>query len=147
MKYAQIYQIGRIDPKESRLVKENLTEGEASSEKSYLLKEANIKTDFETLRLLVKDMGFFKPSYLWFLFQAIQIVGFQILGYYTLWNYGYGVLPLLFSSLFLIMAQVSLCFKKNSFCYFLRLIKILIRPISKKYWTAFIRAEFFTFVY
>ena len=103
-----MYQIGRIDPKDSRISTKNSSNDEATYEKLYLLKEASIKADFETLRKVALDMGYFKPSYFYFMFQFMQIVSLQILGYYILWTYGYDLLPLSCSSLCLILAQVKL---------------------------------------
>ena len=113
MKYAKNFQIGRIDPKDSRISKENLTQGEASSEKEKLLKEVNIKDDFATLRKVAKKMGYFNPSYFYFFLQALQIVGLHVLGYYILWNYGYSALPLSIATICLIVAQVNVYLYNN----------------------------------
>lgn len=108
MKYAKLYQIGRIHPEESRVNKEKLEDslGVNSSEKDKLLREASIKNDFVTLRQLATSMGYFNPSYVYFILQAIQIVGFHVLGYFILLKYGYSIVPLSLATIFLVIAQV-----------------------------------------
>lgn len=109
MKYAKTYQIGRIKPNESRTNRLNyLNSEETSNETAYTIKHADIKRDFDSLRLLAKKMNLFEPSYFFFLFNAFQIVFFHILGYYILWNYGYGLWPFICASLSLIVAQVRI---------------------------------------
>ena len=114
MKYAKLYRIGRIHPQESRVNKEKLevTMGaKSSSEKEYLMREASIKNDFATLRHLAASMGYFKPSYVYFLLQAIQIIGFHVLGYFILLKYGCSIVPLSLAVVFLVIAQVEFkCF-------------------------------------
>ena len=114
MKYAKLYQIGRIHPQESRVNKEKseVTMGaKSSSEKEYLMREASIKNDFATLRHLASTMGLFKPSYVYFLLQAIQIIGCHVLGYFILLKYGCSIVPLSLAVVFLVIAQVeSKCF-------------------------------------
>ena len=111
MKYAKLYQIGRIHPQESRVNKEKLevtTMGEkSSSEKEYLMREASIKNDFASLRHLAASMGYFKPSYVYFLLQAIQIIGCHVLGYFILLKYGCSLVPLSLAVVFLVIAQVE----------------------------------------
>ena len=101
-----MHQIGRIDPKESRLNKLNFLK-ESSNESSYILKQAEMKKDFEDLRKLADKMDLFKPSYFFFVFNALQITFFHVLGYYIFWNYGYGPLSFIFASISLIVAQVN----------------------------------------
>ena len=114
MKYAKLYQIGRIHPQESRVNKEKLevTMGaKSSSEKEYLMREASIKNDFATLRHLAASMGYFKPSYVYFLLQALQIIGCHVLGYFILLKYGCSIVPLSLAVVFLVIAQVEFkCF-------------------------------------
>lgn len=105
-KYTRMHQIGRIDPKESRLNKLNFLK-ESSNESSYILKQAEMKKDFEDLRKLADKMDLFKPSYFFFVFNALQIIFFHLLGYWILWNYGYGPLSFIFASISLIVAQVN----------------------------------------
>ena len=110
MKYAKLYQIGRIHPQESRVNKEKLevTMGaKSSSEKEYLMREASIKNDFASLRHLAASMGYFKPSYVYFLLQAIQIIGCHVLGYFILLKYGCSLVPLSLAVVFLVIAQVE----------------------------------------
>ncbi len=107
MKYAKIYQIGRIKPNESRVNRHNfMDESNNSKENDNAIKHANIKKDFDSLRLLAKNMNLFEPSYFFFVFNAFQIVFFHLLGYYIFWNYGYGLFPFVCASISLIVAQV-----------------------------------------
>ncbi len=110
MKYAKLYQIGRIDPRYSRVTNENLIIDQTSynEEIDHLAKEASLKNDFEALRKLAIKMNLFAPSYFFFVSQAVQILFFHILGYYILWNYGCSPMSLICASISLIVAQVKI---------------------------------------
>ena len=66
----QFYQIGKINP---------------CSLNNF--KQAEIKKDFADLRELAEKKGFFKPSYTFFILQALQIIILHILGYYIILNF------------------------------------------------------------
>ena len=107
MKYSKIYQIGRIDPSESRLNKQNIL-NESPTRNSYLQKQAAIKKDFDDLRKLAIKMDLFKPSNFFFIISLLQIVFFHVLGYYIFLSYGYGPIAFICASISLIVAQVNI---------------------------------------
>lgn len=85
-RYSKLYHIGKIEPQEAiKLSDISLNERKETLD---FKKEIELREDFEKLRLVAFDKGFFNPSYTFFILNALHILFFHIAGYYILWNYG-----------------------------------------------------------
>lgn len=113
-KYSKLYHIGRIDPNDSmtNIKKSSNTSindsGDSKSELEKIIKESEMKKEFQNIKKIAHEMNLFKPSYVFFILYAFHIVFFQITGYYLLWNYGSSegnFFPLLCSLICLLIAQ------------------------------------------
>jgi hypothetical protein len=70
--------------------------------------EAEIRRDFDQLRILAEQMNLFKPSYTFFFLHGFHILFFHILGYYLLWHYSDSRLGMLASIFCLVISQVCI---------------------------------------
>uniref|UniRef100_A0A674JII0 Fatty acid desaturase domain-containing protein n=1 Tax=Terrapene triunguis TaxID=2587831 RepID=A0A674JII0_9SAUR len=66
----------------------------------------NVK-NFHELCATVKRMGLFKPSYLFFFLNFLQILILEAAGWFTLWYIGTSFMPFLTAALLLTTAQVN----------------------------------------
>jgi hypothetical protein len=136
-KYTKSYLIGRVDPNDVVLNQNksvvkiaSLSESSSNSEMAKIVKEIEMKRDFENIRKIAQEMvtllnnlkitfsivlllnenkkNLFVPSYAFFMLNLVQIVFFQIMGYYLLWNFGDRNMLACFCSLVcLVIAQVK----------------------------------------
>jgi fatty acid desaturase 2 (delta-6 desaturase) len=119
-RYLKIYCIGNLNPNdllnsETKLQSLNNRSADKIRELERLQKLKEMKKDLAVLRKTLEEMGLFNPSYTFFFLQAFHIVFFQVLGFYILWNYSYGILPLLSALICHVIAQAQAAWTQHDY--------------------------------
>ncbi|ESO06799.1 hypothetical protein HELRODRAFT_76893 [Helobdella robusta] len=79
------------------------------------LDEEEIKKDFLQLRKIAEDMDLFKPSKVFFSLIVGHLIFFEILAYMTLYYFGTGWIPTMFSVLFYTIVQAEAGWSQHDF--------------------------------
>ena len=104
-KYSKLYYIGKLKPSDYQTTGSISVNQKVEIEK--LKKQLEIRDDFDELRRMAFKMNLFSPSYLFFFLHGLQIILFHISGYYILWKYGCGMVPIVCALICHVIAQVQ----------------------------------------